>query len=310
MNVNEHNEQNVSVFNVITSVVCSILVIVMLFGSVFIVGEQQSAVVTTFGIPKEVNSAGLHFKIPFLQKVRKVDMTIRGMGIGYEPGSQEYIESESLMITSDYNFVNVDFYVEYRVTDPIKALYKSENPILILKTIAQSCIRDTIGMYPVDEVITTGKGKIQSEIKEKIMNRMEKEDVGVQIVNIVIQDANPPTEEVLNAFKAVETARQGKETTINNANKYKSEKIPQAEAEADRIRQEAEAEKESRINEAKGQVSRFESMYAEYQQYPLITKQRMYYEAMEELLPDMNVVIQDGDSQNLNVLDVGKEAAK
>ena len=278
-----------------------LLLVVVAFNSAYTIGEQENAVVTTFGHAKSVTVPGLHFKLPFIQNVNKVDMTIKGMGIGYTPGEQEYITNESLMITSDYNFVNVDFYAEYRVTDPIKYLYSSLEPEHILKTIAQSYIRDTIGVYPVDEVITTGKNKIQSEIKEKIMNRMEQEDTGIQLVNIVIQDATPPTEEVLAAFKAVETARQSKETAINNANKYKSERIPAAEAEGDRIVKDAEATKEARINEAKGQVSRFESMYQEYQQYPLITKQRMYYEAMEEILPDMKVVIQDGNQQSVHV---------
>ncbi len=208
------------------------------------------------------------------------------------------------MITSDYNFVNVDFYVEWRVTDPVKYLYASRQPELILKTLAQSYIRDTIGLYPVDDVITTGKNQIQSEIKEKIMNRLEKEDVGVQLVNITIQDAEPPTAEVLTAFKEVETAKQGKETAVNNANKYRSEKIPAAEAQADQILRRAEAQKEARINEANGQVARFESMYNEYVQYPLITKQRMYYEAMEQMLPGVKVVIQSKDGNTLNMFDM------
>ena len=134
----------------------------------------------------------------------------------------------------------------------------------------------------MDEVITTGKNQIQGEIKDKIMARLEKEDIGLQMVNITIQDAEPPTAEVLAAFKEVETAKQSADTAVNNANKYRSEQIPAAEAEADQILQNAQAQKEARINEAMGQVARFNSMYQEYARYPLITKQRMYYETMEE----------------------------
>ena len=119
------------------------------------------------------------------------------------------------------------------------------------------------------------------------MTRMEQEDLGVQLVNLTIQDAEPPTAEVLTAFKEVENAKQGKDTALNNANKYRSEQIPKAEAEADRILRQAEAAKESRINEANGQVARFNAMYEEYSKFPGITKQRMYYEAMEELLPGL-----------------------
>lgn len=280
------------------------VVLVLGAGSVYSINEQENAVVTTFGSPQAVTTPGLHFKVPFIQQVSKVDMTIKGLGIGYVPGTSESIPDESLMITSDYNFVNVDFFVEYRVTDPVKFLYSSQQPEMILKTLAQSYIRDTIGMYPVDEIITTGKSQIQSEIKDKIMARMEAEDVGVQLVNITIQDAEPPTAEVLTAFKEVETAKQGKETAVNNANKYRSEQIPAAEAQADQIVQQAEGERQARINEASGQVARFESMYAEYMQYPLITKQRMYYEAMEELLPGMKVVIQSEDGETLNMFNM------
>lgn len=279
-----------------------VVVLVLLFNSFYTISEQENAVVVTFGVPSTVTTSGLHFKVPFVQQVEKVDMTIHGFALGYDPATSEFLPDESLMITSDYNFVNVDFFVEYRVTDPAAYLYNSKQPELILKTLAQSYIRDTIGLYPVDEVITTGKGQIQTEIKEKIMNRLTAEDIGLQLVNITIQDAEPPTAEVLAAFKEVETAKQGAETAVNNANKYRSEQIPAAKAQADRILQQAEAEKQSRINEAEGQVARFNSMYAEYARYPLITKQRMYYETMEELLPDLRVIIVDDSGSTLNVL--------
>ncbi len=285
------------------AIVAAVLVAaVVALNSVYTINEQENAVVITFGVPTTVTTSGLHFKIPFVQQVKKVDMTIHGFALGYDQYTGEFLPDESLMITSDYNFVNVDFFVEYRVTDPAAYLYNSREPELILKTLAQSYIRDTIGLYPVDEIITTGKGQIQTEIKEKIMNRLTVEDVGLQLVNITIQDAEPPTAEVLAAFKEVETAKQGAETAVNTANKYRSEQIPAAKAQADQILQQAEAEKQSRINEAQGQVARFNSMYAEYARYPLITKQRMYYETMEDLLPGMKVIIVDDSGNTLNVL--------
>ena len=199
------------------------------------------------------------------------------------------------MITNDYNFIDVDFFVEYKVSDPVKALYASEDPVLILKNMAQSCIRTVIGSYDVDSVLTTGKNEIQSNIKEMIMSKLEQQDIGIQLVNITIQDSEPPTAEIMEAFKKVETAKQGKETSINNANKYRNEKIPTAQAEADRIVKDAEAYKEERINEASGQVARFDSMYAEYIKNPTVTKQRMFYETMEEVLPDLKLIIDSSD---------------
>ena len=267
----------------------------------YTVGEQENAVVTTFGVPQTVTTPGLHFKIPFVQEVTKVDMTIKGFTIGYDQYSDASYPEESLMITSDYNFVNVDFFAEYRVTDPVKYLYNSKDAFEILKTLTQSYIRDTIGLYPVDEVITSGKSQIQTEIKEKIIARMEQEDLGIQLVNLTIQDAEPPTAEVLTAFKDVENAKQGKETALNNANKYRSEQLPAAEAQADQILQQAEATKTSRINEAEGQVARFNAMYEEYSKFPGITKQRMYYEAMETLLPGLRVIIVDENGNQLNM---------
>lgn len=281
--------------------VCVLAVAVAALNSFYTIGEQENAVVTTFGVPQTVTSPGLHFKIPFVQQVTKVDMTIQGFAIGYDQYTNETNSDESLMITSDYNFVNVDFFVEYRVTDPIKFLYNSQDAAGILKTLSQSYIRDTIGLYPVDDVITSGKNQIQAEIKEKITARMELEDLGVQVMNLTIQDAEPPTVEVLTAFKDVENAKQGKETAVNNANKYRSEQIPAAEAEADQILQQAEAAKASRINEANGQVARFNAMYEEYSKFPEITRLRMYYETMEDLLPGLKVIITDGSGNQLNM---------
>ncbi len=279
--------------------VLAVIVLVVVGGSFYSIREEEQAVVCTFGSPQAVTTPGLHFKIPFIQTVEKVSTTINGFSIGYNStGSGE----EAMMITSDYNFLHVDFYAEYRVTDPVKALYASEDPVQILKNIAQNCIRTTIGSYTVDSVLTTGKNEIQSNIKQMIIDKLEMYDIGIQLVNITIQDAEPPTEEVSMAFKEVETAKQGKETSVNNANKYRNEEIPAAEAEADRIIQEAEAAKQERINEANGQVARFNSLYEEYINFPEVTRQRMFYEAMEEVLPGLKVVIQSSDGEMTTML--------
>lgn len=280
------------VFLLIFAVIAAILI----FGSFYTIKEQEQAVVTTFGKAKTVGTAGLHFKIPIIQRVEKVDTTIKSLSIGYDLTTGAKIETESMMITSDFNFVNVDFFVEYKVSDPVKALYASSDPVIILKSIAQSSIRTVVGSYKVDDVITTEKFEIQSAIKASILDKLTVQDIGIQLVNITIQDSEPPTEEVMEAFKSVETAKQGKETALNNANKYRNEKLPQAEAQVDKILQEAESTKTQRMNEAEAEVARFNEMYEEYSKYPLITKQRMFYEAMEEVLPSLKVIIDSGDS--------------
>ncbi len=279
-------------------IVVAILVVaaaILIFDSAYSITEQEQAVVTTFGKPMTVNEPGLHFKIPIIQKVQKVDTTIKGFPIGYSSAT-EYVEEESLMITNDFNFVNVDFYVEYKVSDPVKALFSSQEPVEILKNLAQSSIRSVVGSFDVDSVITTGKGEIQSKIKDMIIEKLEEHDIGIQLINITIQDAEPPTDEVMEAFKQVETAKQGKDTAINNANKYRNEQLPEAEARIDQILKDAQAQKEARINEAEGQVARFNSIYEEYSKNPLITKQRMFYETMEEILPELEVILDSTDT--------------
>ena len=284
-------------------IVALVLVLVLVASqSTYQIREQEQAVLTTFGKAQAVTTPGLHFKVPFIQKVTKVDTTIKGLAIGYDANTGMSVEDESLMITSDYNFVNVDFFLEYKVNDPIKALYASQNPVLILKNMAQGCIRSVIGSYDVDSVITTGKSEIQAKIREELMAQLEDKDIGIQLVNLSIQDAEPPTAQVIEAFKAVETAKQGKETAINNAKKYRSEQLPQAEAQVDQIKKQAEAEKEARINEANGQAARFNALYEEYIKYPLITKQRMFFETMQEILPDLEVIIDNGDGSVQKIL--------
>ncbi len=282
------------------------LLAILAGNSYYSIQEEEQAVVCTFGSPKAVTTPGLHFKIPFIQNVTKVNTTIQGFNIGYRDGTDDNPTGDdiedALMITSDYNFIYVDFYAEYRVTDPVKALYASENPALVLKNIAQNCIRTTIGSYSVDSVLTTGKNEIQSNIKQMILDKLETYDIGIQLVNITIQDATPPTAEVENAFKEVETAKQGKETALNNANKYRNEQIPNAEAESDKILQDAEAKKQERINEASGQAARFNSMYQEYAKYPEVTKKRMFYEAIEDVLPDVKVVIEGEGGKTTTML--------
>ena len=283
-------------FGIVKIILIVIVLFILVGGSFYSIQEEEQAVVCTLGSPRAVTTPGLHFKIPLIQTVTKVNTTIRGLSIGYKDDNMDGVnDQDALMITSDYNFIYVDFYAEYRVTDPVKALYASQDPELVLQNIAQNCIRTTIGSYSVDSVLTTGKNEIQSNIKQMILDKLEAYDIGITLVNITIQDATPPTVEVENAFKEVETAKQGKETALNNANKYRNEQIPNAEAESDKILQEAQAKKQERINEANGQAARFNSMYEEYIKFPGVTKKRMFYEAMEDILPDIKLIIQGRD---------------
>ena len=189
------------------------------------------------------------------------------------------------------------------MSDPVAYLYNSENPEAILSNIALANIRTVVSNYTVDEAMTTGKSQIQADVKEGMLGELNSRNVGLTVVNITIQDSAPPTEEIIAAFKAVETAKQGADTAMNNAYQYQNQKIPEAEAKADAILQSAEAQKLARIAEAEGQVARFNEMYAEYEKYPLITKKRLFFEKMEEVLPGVKVVITDGDTETMLPLD-------
>ncbi|WP_022774879.1 FtsH protease activity modulator HflK [Butyrivibrio sp. AE2015] len=290
---------------VVLIVIVALFALTIVNGSFYSVKEQEQAILTMFGKVVRVDTAGLYFKIPYIQQVHLVDMTTHGIGIGYvlKDGQNITVDDEGVMITSDFNFVDIDFYLEYKVSDPVAAYYNSEDPEMIMKNMALASIRNTVVNYPVDDVITTAKGQIQAEVKERLTTELAEKNIGMSVVNISVQDAEPPTEEIVQAFKSVETAKQGKETAVNNAKKYQSEELPKAEAAADKILQDAEAAKQARIAEAEGQVARFNEMYEQYKLQPYITKKRLFYETMEELLPDLKVIITDGNTQQMLPLD-------
>ena len=290
----------------IKKVVGIVVVVAVLFllltGSFYNVSEQENAVVTMFGKVVRTDTAGLYFKIPLIQQVKKVDITTHGTGVGYTistEGQNIADPGNGIMITSDLNLLDIDFYLEYRVSDPVAYLYNSNNPEEILKNIALSSVRSVVADYTVDEAMTTAKGQIQADVKEDMLRELTEHEIGLTVVNITVQDSEPPTDAIKQAFKAVETAKQGADTAKNNALAYQNEQIPSTEANADKIVQNAEAQKASRIAEAEGQVVRFNEMYEQYKLYPYITQKRMFYETMEDVLPGMKVIITDGSTQTM-----------
>ena len=231
----------------------------------YTVDEKQQAVVTTFGRVTGVSDAGIHFMLPLgIQQAHKVDVNVyQKIELGYRTDTAReegyaVVEEESKMITGDYNIVNVEFFVEYKVSDPVRYLYGSYEPETILRNLVQSQVRNVVGSTPVDAVLTDGKEAIQMEVKGLIAEVLTEYDVGLMLTDVKIQDSDPPTEDVTYAFKAVETAKQGAETVINEANE---------------------------------QVAMFNAMYQEYADKPAITRSRMYYEAIQKVLPGAKVYI-------------------
>ena len=285
-------------------VAIAIVVLIGVFTSFYTVDDKQQAVVTTFGAVTDITEAGVHFKLPFgIQQVTKVDVNVyQKIELGYSSDGSTVIESESTMITGDYNIVNVDFFVEYKISDPVQYLYSSNNPELILRNLIQSQVRNVVGSSTVDSVLTDGKENIQMQVKELVTAILEEYDIGLTLVDVKIQDSEPPTSQVIEAFKAVETAKQQAEAVINDAKAYQNAQIPLAQAQADKLLKNAEYLKQKRINEAVEQVAMFNAMYAEYSLNPKITKSRMYYEAIAEILPDVKLYIDTSASGGIQKL--------
>ena len=276
--------------------VVALFLVIMVSTCFYTVDDKQQAVVTTFGKVTDVTDAGVHFMIPFgIQKAHKVDVNVyQKIELGYSSsGNDNYkvLPAESSMITGDYNIFNVDFFVEYKISDPVAYLFASNNPEQILRNLIQSQVRNVVGSTSVDAVLTDGKENIQMQVKELVTEVLEEYNIGLTLIDVKIQDSEPPTQEVIEAFKAVETAKQQAETVVNDAKAYQNAQLPQAQAQADQLTQNAEYLKQKRINEAVQQVAMFEAMYEEYALNPEITRSRMYYEAISEILPGVKVYI-------------------
>ena len=291
---------------VLTGVIV-VLALILVFTSFYTVDDKQQAVVTTFGKVTDITDPGLHFKLPFgIQKVQKVDINVyQKIELGYyldEANNYVSNPNESMMITGDYNIVNVDFFVEYKISNPERYLYSSNSPELILRNLIQSQVRNVVGSSSVDSVLTDGKENIQMQVKELVTQILAEYDIGLTLVDVRIQDSEPPTQDVIEAFKAVETAKQQAETVVNDAKAYKNAQLPEAEAKADKLLQNAEYLRQKRINEAIEQVAMFKAMFEEYAKNPQITRSRMYFEAISQILPGIKVYINTGSGDGVDML--------
>ena len=180
------------------------VVAIVVFRSVYFISEQKNGVVTQFGKVVRVDTAGMHFKAPW-QSLQTVDITTHGTGIGYyvKDGQNIASEEDGIMITSDFNLLNIDFYMEYKVSDPVAYLYNSQTPEEILENIALANIRTVVSNYTVDEAMTTAKGLIEQEVKEAMIKSLEDTKIGLSVQNITIQDSEPPTEDIIAAFNEI-----------------------------------------------------------------------------------------------------------
>ena len=172
----------------------ALFLLIGIFTSFYTVDDKQQAVVTTFGRVTDITDPGLHFKLPFgIQKARPVDVNVyQKIELGYrtqDNGITTAFPDESTMITGDYNIVKVDFFVEYKITDPVAYIYSSNDPELILRNLIQSQVRNVVGSAQVDNVLTVGKEEIQMQVKELVMQILSEYEIGLTLVEVRIQDS-------------------------------------------------------------------------------------------------------------------------
>ncbi|MGD7044204.1 FtsH protease activity modulator HflK [Jeotgalibacillus proteolyticus] len=287
-------------------ITAAILLIIVLFTSWYTVDESEQALVMTFGEANEtITESGLKFKMPWpIQQVEVLSKETFSLQFGYEQedGEIQSFPEETKMITGDENIVLADLVVQWKIVDAKKYLFNAEDPEVVLYDTTAASIRSIIGSSEIDDALTSGKAEIELEVRELLSTLMEKYDMGISIQAVQLQDVELPNEEVRQAFTAVTDARETMNTKENQANKYRNQLINEAEGEKDAIEFRAEGEKTARIEEARGDVAIFDKLYAEYQNNPDVTRQRLILETLEEVLPDAEVYIMNDDGGTLKYL--------
>jgi len=260
----------------------------------YTVQPGESAVLRMFGKWNENNQGpGLHWFPPSpigTKAVVQVD-EIRRLELGFRGGTS--VPQESLMITGDENIVDVQLLVQYNIEDAAFFLFKVVDPGgVTMRDIAETALRQVVGSRAIDDVLTVEKEEVQSETKREMQQLLKAYETGINITEVKLQNVNPPGQ-VQDAFDDVVRAKEDKERIINLADAYEEDILPKARGEAARRIEAAEADKAQRINLATGQAERFLAILREYRKAPDITRQRLYLEAMEEILPRVNKLIVD-----------------
>ena len=294
-----------------------IAVVIWLLLGLYSVGPDEVGVVQRFGEYNRVVGSGLNYHFPYpIETVKTPKVTeVKRIEIGFRTiGKNQYrtIEQESLMLTGDENIVDAELIVQYKIKEPIDYLFNFIGPELTLREASEASLRTVIGRHNIDEALTSGKLMIQEETKELLQITLDKYETGVIVVAVQLQDVSPP-KQVIDAFKDVASAKEDKNRMINEAEGYRNDIIPKARGEAQAMIREAEGFRESRIKRAEGDVAKFKAIVKEYVKAKDVTKERLYLEAMEEILPGIDkYIVPNGEDGNLlNLLNLtGTKGAK
>ena len=296
------------------AIITVVVLLIIVFNAFFQIGAEEAGVVTRFGKHVRTVSSGLKTKIPFAEKVYKVPVERQKkqeFGFRTEQAGirTQYTRTgsvtrdEAVMLTGDLNLANVQWVVQYRVSDPYNYLFKVRNPDNTLRDLSEAVTRQVVGDRTVNEVLTVGRAEIASEVKALVQELAREYSLGIEIAQVVLQDVNPP-EPVKQAFNAVNEAQQERETLINQAKSEYNKVIPRARGEAEETIQKAEGYATRRVNNAQGDVARFNALYDEYVRAPEVTKRRIYLETLQEVLPQLGdkVITSEGGNNMIPLL--------
>lgn len=283
------------------------LILLVAFGlssAFYKVDTEESGVLLRFGRLHRVSPPGLHFKLPFgIDRVYKAktgraereEFGFRSVETGTRTTyTTRGLEDESLTLTGDLNVSNVEWIVQYQIADPVKFLFHIREPKATIRDMAEAIVRKVVGNSNVSEVLTTERAALADATERDLQQILDQYDIGVRIVTVRFQDVNPPNA-VKAAFNEVNEAEQQKESMILQAREQYNREVPMARGTARRTIQGAEGYAIERINRAQGEASRFLALRDQYRGAPKVTRQRLYLETMEQVLPQLDeVYIMDG----------------
>lgn len=281
--------------------VIGLIVALWLLSGIYIVQPDEVGVVKRFGAVSRTTQPGPHYRLPFpIETVLRPKITlIHRVEIGFRtirsgpPAQFRDVPKEALMLTGDENIVSIEFIVQYRIKDAMNYLFNVDKVRSTIKASAEASIREIVGMNKIDEVLTTGKAKIQQETLLLLQKILDDYESGVQIVEVQLQDVRPP-QPVSAAFKDVASAREDKEKLINQSQSYQNDIIPKAKGQAAQMINQAKGYAEARVKRAEGEANRFLQTLTEYQKAKKVIRTRIYIETMEEVLSGVEKYIIEG----------------
>ncbi len=267
---------------------------------IFIVDPEEQAVIKRFGEVTDVVGPGPHYHFPSpietvqiapVTAVRRLEIGFRTIQVG-PPAKYRRVLKESLMLTGDENIIDVQFIVQYRISNLENYLYSLTNPDETVKSAAESAMREVIGDTSVTEALTVGKGVIEDTTQRLLQQTMNSYLAGIKIENVKLQDVHPP-DAVKEAFKDVVSAREDREKMINDAEGYRNNLVPKSRGEAAQVINNARAYAKEKVLVALGESERFNLVYEEYRKAKKITRERILLETMASILPKVTKVIAD-----------------